>query len=263
MIDKAVFPRDKCCGDGLTTLALRELELLGFDPAAVRTGRSSTGPCCGRRRAAQVTVPLPPGPGIYAAVAPRQQFDAALVDLAVKAGVTVLEGHGFDGSLVERADHVVIGVDRSPIDRRPLRDRRRRHVEPGAQGRSGATNPATCGEWHAFRQYARHVTGPAADHLYVWFEPDFLPGLRVVVPAARRPGQHRLRCAARRHPATSRTWRSSGPGCSIDRTSSPRSAPMPSSRAGTRRGRSRPGSTRRRWRPGACCSSATRRWRPT
>ena len=35
IIDKAVFPRDKCCGDGLTTLALRELEKLRFDPATV------------------------------------------------------------------------------------------------------------------------------------------------------------------------------------------------------------------------------------
>ena len=32
VIDKATFPRDKCCGDGLTTLALRELETLGLDP---------------------------------------------------------------------------------------------------------------------------------------------------------------------------------------------------------------------------------------
>ena len=35
VIDKARFPRDKCCGDGLTTLALRELEALGLDPARV------------------------------------------------------------------------------------------------------------------------------------------------------------------------------------------------------------------------------------
>ena len=33
--DKAVFPRDKCCGDGLTTLALRELEHLGLEPGMV------------------------------------------------------------------------------------------------------------------------------------------------------------------------------------------------------------------------------------
>ena len=33
VIDKAQFPRDKCCGDGRTTLALRELEKLNFDPS--------------------------------------------------------------------------------------------------------------------------------------------------------------------------------------------------------------------------------------
>jgi flavin-dependent dehydrogenase len=35
LIDKATFPRDKCCGDGLTTAALRLLEDLGLDPASV------------------------------------------------------------------------------------------------------------------------------------------------------------------------------------------------------------------------------------
>ena len=35
MVDKAVFPRDKCCGDGLTTNALRVLDEMGFDPARV------------------------------------------------------------------------------------------------------------------------------------------------------------------------------------------------------------------------------------
>ena len=40
----------------------------------------------------------------------------------------------------------------------------------------GLAEPGYLGEWHAFRQYAHGVTGPAADRLYVWFEPDFLPG---------------------------------------------------------------------------------------
>src|SRR5258707_721678 len=35
LIDKATFPRDKCCGDGLTTNALRQLESLGFDPSVL------------------------------------------------------------------------------------------------------------------------------------------------------------------------------------------------------------------------------------
>ncbi len=32
VFDKATFPRDKCCGDGLTTLALRLGENLGLVP---------------------------------------------------------------------------------------------------------------------------------------------------------------------------------------------------------------------------------------
>jgi flavin-dependent dehydrogenase len=40
----------------------------------------------------------------------------------------------------------------------------------------GVSEPGYLGEWHAFRQYARHVTGPARERLYVWFEPDLLPG---------------------------------------------------------------------------------------
>ena len=35
LVDKATFPRDKCCGDGLTTLALRLGERLGLDPAEI------------------------------------------------------------------------------------------------------------------------------------------------------------------------------------------------------------------------------------
>ena len=32
VVDKAQFPRDKCCGDGLTTMALRLGKHLGLDP---------------------------------------------------------------------------------------------------------------------------------------------------------------------------------------------------------------------------------------
>ena len=49
LVDKATFPRDKCCGDGLTTLALRQLEDLGVrhrgggDDQAVGGGRDRAG----------------------------------------------------------------------------------------------------------------------------------------------------------------------------------------------------------------------------
>ncbi len=41
---------------------------------------------------------------------------------------------------------------------------------------TGANEPGYLGEWHGFRQYARNVTGPASKQLYVWFEPDLVPG---------------------------------------------------------------------------------------
>ena len=42
--------------------------------------------------------------------------------------------------------------------------------------RSAPGNRGYLGEWHGFRQYASNVTGPAAEQLYVWFEPDLSPG---------------------------------------------------------------------------------------
>ena len=175
IIDKAVFPRDKCCGDGLTTLALRELETLGFDPAGVTDWQRVDGAVLRSPSGREVTVPLPPGPGTFAAVVPRLQLDAALVDVAVKAGVTVLEGHGFDGTLTVHDDHVELGVDgRGPITARYVvaADGMWSPVRRAA----GLAEPGYLGEWHAFRQYASGVTGSASDHLHVWFEPDFLPG---------------------------------------------------------------------------------------
>ena len=92
LVDKATFPRDKCCGDGLTTLALRELEALGFDPAAVPNWFDVDAAWLRSPSGREVCVPLPTGQGIFAATAPRRELDAALVDLARAAGVDVREG---------------------------------------------------------------------------------------------------------------------------------------------------------------------------
>jgi geranylgeranyl reductase family protein len=175
LVDKAVFPRDKCCGDGLTTLALRELAGLGFDPRHVTDWQPIGGAVLRSPSGRQVTVPLPDGPGTFAAVVPRLQLDAALVDLAVRAGVTVVTGAGFDGSLADRNGEAILGIaGRDPIPTRYVvaADGMWSPVRKAA----GLSPPGYLGEWHAFRQYAAGVTGSACDHLYVWFEPDFLPG---------------------------------------------------------------------------------------
>jgi flavin-dependent dehydrogenase len=117
---------------------------------------------------------LPSGRGTFAAIAPRVELDAALVDLARARGVTVREGTSVtsvverdglvhatldDGSSVSAAHLVAADGMWSPV-RKSL----------------GLATPGYRGEWHAFRQYASGVTGEARDRLHVWFDDDLLPG---------------------------------------------------------------------------------------
>ena len=174
VVDKAVFPRDKCCGDGLTTLALRELEHLGVDMGRVPQFQRVDAAVLRGPSGGEVTLTLPTGHGLFAAVTPRLELDAALVEHATSSGVTVMQGHG-----LERLDIVGDGVV-ATIDGHGLVTAR--HVV-AADGMWSPTRKALglgpdgyLGEWHAFRQYVDGVTGPAARQLIVWFDRDFLPG---------------------------------------------------------------------------------------
>ena len=264
VVDKAVFPRDKCCGDGLTTLALRELELLGFDPGAVADWQVVDGAVLRSPSGRQVRVPLPPGPGTFAAVAPRLQLDDALVDVAVKAGATVLQGHGFDGTIDERGDHVVARRRRPRPDRGALRRRRRRDVEPGAQGARRRPDPATSASGTPSASTSATSTAPAAHDLFVWFDADLLPGYAwsFPLPGGRaNVGFGVLRDGTRRIQDMKAMWAGLLDRPHVRAALGPRA---PGSRAATRRGRSRPASTPRTLasRPRAA-RPATRRWPPT
>tara|TARA_B100000929_G_scaffold101293_1_gene80018 strand:+ start:300 stop:1508 length:1209 start_codon:yes stop_codon:yes gene_type:complete len=172
LIDKSEFPRDKCCGDGLTTMALRLSEELGLkilnldnleavDEAVIHFPS-------GRRK----VFPLP-GKGLFAAVVPRADYDLALIDLARELLVDVRLGHkfssvNFDGErtfldiegLEEVETSFVVAADGawSPV---------RRSLNLGED--------QSRGEWLAFRQY---ISGVETDrnNLHVWFEKDLLPG---------------------------------------------------------------------------------------
>jgi geranylgeranyl reductase family protein len=174
VVDKATFPRDKCCGDGLTTLALRELDALGLDPDRVDGWFDVDAAWLRSPSGREIQVPLPTT-GKYAAVAPRRTLDAELVDLARSRGVTVHDGHGFSAIRTDSHDFIDVDVER-------LGTVRCRYVI-AADGMwsplrkaLGANIEGYRGEWHAFRQYANNVTGPAAERLIVWFEEDLLPG---------------------------------------------------------------------------------------
>lgn len=207
VVDKATFPRDKCCGDGLTTLALRELEALGFAPKRVATFHRVDAATLRAPGGREVVVPLPAGRGWFAAVSPRRELDVALVDSARDVGVDVRTGVNVTGARDEAAC-VALATSSGPL--------RARHVI-AADGMWSATRKALGasidgyrGEWHAFRQYVANVTGPAAEQLIVWFDEDLLPGYGWSFPLGdgrANVGFGVLRSDDRRVQAMAATWK--------------------------------------------------------
>lgn len=174
LVDKATFPRDKTCGDGLTAGALRLLDQLGLDPASVASWQRVDDVVVRSPSGREATFPLPRGRGTYAAVARRRDLDTALLDVARDAGVKVFDGHACQG-VSEHLDRVDVEVDgqgtlsaRWLVAADGIWSPVRKHL--------GLAVPGYRGEWHAFRQYLTTVGPRAASDLFVWFEPDLLPG---------------------------------------------------------------------------------------
>ncbi|MEY2768364.1 MAG: hypothetical protein RI912_2027, partial [Actinomycetota bacterium] len=175
VIDKATFPRDKCCGDGLTTSALRHLEDLGLDISAVPNSR----PCSDVRvhtpRGRTVELALPSGQGTFAVIAPRMDLDHSLVSLCRTAGIEVRENCALVSVAANDASSVRVTLsvgEESEWDYVIAAD----GMWSPTRKMLGLASDGYLGEWHAFRQYVGNVTGPAATELHVWFEPDLLPG---------------------------------------------------------------------------------------
>ncbi|MFT7610850.1 MAG: geranylgeranyl reductase family protein, partial [Candidatus Aldehydirespiratoraceae bacterium] len=201
VVDKATFPRDKCCGDGLTALALRELERLGLEPSAVDSWRVVDEVVIRSPSGSERRYSLPDGPGYHAAVARRTDLDNALVELTRAAGARLEEGCAVeaatatdDGVMVEvdglgtvKAQNVIAADGMwSPV-RKAL----------------GLKVDGYLGEWHAFRQYFENVSPRAGNELIIWFEKDLLPGYAWSFPLAdgranigfgiQRGGRHSVR----------------------------------------------------------------------
>jgi geranylgeranyl reductase family protein len=177
LVDKAAFPRDKTCGDGLTAQALRLLEQLGVDVPRLDDFAAVQETVLVSPSGRQVSLPLPTR-GVSSAVVPRLALDTALVERARVAGVDVR----VDAPVTEMADldgaagtRVVAG-DAELIARHVIAadghwSSVRRLREPDA--------PADLGTWHAVRQYFRGVDDARQ---WVLFEEDLLPGYAWVFP---------------------------------------------------------------------------------
>jgi len=174
LVDRSRFPRDKCCGDGLTVGALRLLEALGLDPAGVPSWTVVDDTLVTSPSGREAVFPLPRGQGVFAAIARRADLDAALVDVARAAGAKVIEGNGLV-AIEQQANEVHLTLadgttmaTRYAIAADGMWSPTRRLLDIGPVDYRG--------EWHAFRQYFRNVSAEAGRQLMVWFEPDFLPG---------------------------------------------------------------------------------------
>jgi geranylgeranyl reductase family protein len=201
VVDKATFPRDKCCGDGLTALALRELDRLDFQPSAVESWRVVDEVVIRSPSGSERRYSLPDGPGYHAAVARRVDLDNALVVLARKAGARIEEGCTVE-TATANDDGVTVEVD-------GLGTVKARNVI-AADGMWSPVRKALglkvegyLGEWHAFRQYFENVSPRAGNELIIWFEKDLLPGYAWSFPLAdgranigfgiQRGGRHSVR----------------------------------------------------------------------
>jgi geranylgeranyl reductase family protein len=173
--DRATFPRDKTCGDGLTADALRRLEALGLDPAAVARWEEVHEAVLHSPSGRRVELPLPDD-GTFLAVAPRRDLDAAVLGLAREAGAKIHEGSELVDIRLD-ADGVTAAFSDGAVDARwvvaadGVWSRARRSLSP--------SRPPDLGHFHAFRQYFSGVADP---RLHVLFEPDLLPGYFWVFP---------------------------------------------------------------------------------
>jgi menaquinone-9 beta-reductase len=177
-VDKARFPRDKTCGDGLTTGALRGLEALGLDVRTLPSYASVRETVLVSPSGREVVLPLP-SDGEFAGVVPRGELDAALVDRARSEGADVHDGVTVT-HVRTRADDVVAELDDGPTVQARWLIAADGHYSPVRRMLDGTrASPPDLGTWHAFRQYFRDVDEA---RLWVVFDAELLPGYAWVFP---------------------------------------------------------------------------------
>ena len=181
LVDKASFPRDKTCGDGLTAQALRLLEHLGVEVPAI--ARRATG----RRDRARLTHrPSCHAPDARSTASTRPSSPA----LSSMPRWSRVRAPRASTCARRRA---IVGARRGRRRRSAPRRRRRGRGDPfvvAADGHWSAVRrlrepgrAADLGTWHAFRQYFTRRRRPAPVGA-VRGRP--APRVRVGVPAARR-----------------------------------------------------------------------------
>jgi geranylgeranyl reductase family protein len=176
VVDRARFPRDKTCGDGLTAGALRGFEQLGVDVRRLPSYASVRETVLVSPSGREVSLPLP-SDGEFAGVAPRVELDDALVARARHEGAEVRDGVAVT-AVHARDDEVTVALDDEGEVRAQWVVAADGHYSP--LRRMLDDEPAAdLGTWHAARQYFRDVDD---ERLWVVFEAELLPGYAWVFP---------------------------------------------------------------------------------
>ena len=193
VVDKAAFPREKVCGDGLTPRSVAAMLRMGIDPDQPGFER-----VLGLRvhsRSATIDLPWPElstWPG-YGLVMPRLDFDAMLAERATKAGARIMELTEATGPIQEDG-WVRGGLVRPAGDRdaEPVEIRARYTVAAdGAASRfakpAGVQRDATLPLGIAARRYYRSPYHPGPwfeSWLDLWEGDMLLPGYGWLFPVA-------------------------------------------------------------------------------
>ncbi len=113
VLEKATFPRDKICGDGLTPRAVKQLVAMGIDIDAPGWIRNKGLRIYGG--GVKIELPWPELASFpdYGLVRARTDLDEIIADRAVEAGAVVRQGTTVTGPIIdERTDRVVGAVDK-------------------------------------------------------------------------------------------------------------------------------------------------------
>ncbi len=118
LLEKASFPRDKICGDGLTPRAVKQLISMGFDLDEAGWQKNKGLRIVGAGHRLELPWPelasFPP----YGAVRTRTDLDEILARHAQKAGARLTERTNVTGPVIDERTGRVVGVNAKPVDDR-------------------------------------------------------------------------------------------------------------------------------------------------
>lgn len=117
LLDKAAFPRDKVCGDGLTPRAVKELVAMGL-PIREEDGwiRNAGLRVIGGGHRLELPWPELSSYPSFGLAKTRMTFDHLLAEHARAAGAKLIERTNVTGPLVDERTGRVVGVTARPVD---------------------------------------------------------------------------------------------------------------------------------------------------